>query len=527
VNELLLNAQGDAAAVAAALADAAANPAAQGDGLGAVRAVLATRRAFSSARFEVPSARVSTVLSKEGAAGAPPPTSTEGLRAKADERGVAFELTGGDQGVLVVPIQMAAGGKGARGYLTVPVRTEKLREEFVEIAARRFDQGRVEVLLVDEGRHVVASAGTRPLMSGADAGGLPVWRALPAGTPWSVPVSVVSTHLVDGERMVGAVQTIPDLAWAVALWRPEREAYRALADMRDRALLVALAASLLSLLVAFVSSSALTRPILALVERARLLGARRWAEIPAVASRADELGDLEASLGQAARDLEQGEAELARQERVRTDLGRFLSRDLVDKIVRGEHSLALGGKRERVTVLFADIVGFTPMAEGKPPEQVVALLNELFSLLTEIVFRHGGTVDKFIGDCLMAVWGAAEPIDDHADRAIDAAGDMLRFLETANEGWKEKYGIEIRLGIGVNSGPVLVGNIGSDKRMEFTVIGDVVNVAARLEAIASPNQVLVGESTHELTATAFDYVLLGEKKLTGRSASSKVYELAL
>ena len=101
------------------------------------------------------------------------------------------------------------------------------------------------------------------------------------------------------------------------------------------------------------------------------------------------------------------------------------------------------------------------------------------------MFRHGGTVDKFIGDCIMAVWGAPSAQDDHAARALAAAEDMMRFLETANEGWQEKYDVEIRLGIGVNSGEAIVGNVGSDKRMEYTVIGDVVNVAARLEAIAA------------------------------------------
>jgi adenylate cyclase len=176
-------------------------------------------------------------------------------------------------------------------------------------------------------------------------------------------------------------------------------------------------------------------------------------------------------------------------------------------------------------VLFADVVAFTPLAESRPPEQVVALLNELFSMLTEIVFRHDGMVDKFIGDCIMAVWGAARPTPDHARLGLAAARDMVRFLETANESWKAKYDVEIRLGIGVNSGDALVGNIGSDKRMEFTVVGDVVNVAARLEAIARPNQVLVGEGAQIAGGEAFDLEPIGERNLTGRKAPSKVYSL--
>jgi class 3 adenylate cyclase len=232
-------------------------------------------------------------------------------------------------------------------------------------------------------------------------------------------------------------------------------------------------------------------------------------------------------MAQMASDLEKGEEEIAHQAKLRGDLGRFMSKPLVDAIVRGEHPLALGGKRTAVSVLFADVVGFTPLTEQRDAEQIVKLLNELFSVLSEIVFRHEGTVDKFIGDCLMAVWGAPVPQADHAARALSAAEDMMRFLETANEDWREKYDVEVRLGIGVNSGEAIVGNIGSDKRMEYTVIGDVVNVAARLESIAEPNQVLVAEATRSLAGEAFDLRRLGARRLTGRKTETAVYSLEI
>jgi class 3 adenylate cyclase len=127
----------------------------------------------------------------------------------------------------------------------------------------------------------------------------------------------------------------------------------------------------------------------------------------------------------------------------------------------------------------------------------------------------------------MAVWGAADNREDHAERAVEAAGDMIRFLETANVGWQQKYGLEVRLGIGVNSGTAVVGNIGSDKRMEFTAIGDTVNVAARLEAIAAPNQVLLSEDTAQLAGELFETRLLGERKLPGRSSPTRVHELLI
>ncbi|MEZ4445622.1 MAG: adenylate/guanylate cyclase domain-containing protein [Polyangiaceae bacterium] len=146
-------------------------------------------------------------------------------------------------------------------------------------------------------------------------------------------------------------------------------------------------------------------------------------------------------------------------------------------------------------------------------------------MLTELVFQHEGMVDKFIGDCVMAVWGAPVPREDHARRAVACAEDMMSFLEAGRDQWRERYGVELRLAIGVNSGEAIVGNIGSDKRMEYTVVGDVVNVAARLESLAAPNQVLVAEGAQALVADEFELRRLGNRRLTGREKETVVYEL--
>lgn len=195
--------------------------------------------------------------------------------------------------------------------------------------------------------------------------------------------------------------------------------------------------------------------------------------------------------------------------------------------MRGEHSLELGGTRREVTVVFADVVAFTPLAETQPPEASVAMLNELFTILSEVVFRHGGTVDKFVGDSVMAVFGAPLPAEDHAARGLAAATEMISFVESAADDWRERFGVEVRLGIGVNSGEVLVGNIGSKKRMEYTVIGDAVNVAARLEALAAPNQILVGDRTRQLVPERSDLRAVGARALAGKKDPIAVHEVAL
>jgi class 3 adenylate cyclase len=525
---LVRSAQSDAEAVASALAEAAARPERPDQGsddpINAVLAVLATRGSVQAARFEVPSAGVSTVIQPAGRSG-DVPISTPELRRAADERGVGF-AAGAAGGVLVVPIPTRQGVGAPKGYVTAGVNLGALTKALQDLADNRFGGRDVHLLLADGDRKAIASYGVSNGLAGADVAALPIWGPLPAGRAPAGRIGLVSEFKDDSVPMVGAVESVEQLGWLVAIWRPEPVAYAALARMRDRGLLVVVGAAVLAIAAALFAARTVAAPVVRLAGQVVLIGQRRWRDVALASRRRDELGDLSRSIGRMATDLEASEAEIVHQEKLRGDLGRFLSKELVESIVSGQHSLALGGERTQVSVVFADIVAFTPLAEKNDPKVVVGLLNDLFSTLTEIVFKHGGTVDKFIGDCIMAVWGAPVPQPDHAARALAAAEEMMNYLETANVALQKKYGREVRISVGVNSGEAIVGNIGSKKRMEYTVIGDVVNVAARLEAIASPNQVLVGEATQLLVADG-DFPLreLGERKLTGRERAIKVYEL--
>ncbi|WP_437488063.1 adenylate/guanylate cyclase domain-containing protein [Sorangium sp. So ce1014] len=531
--------ESDAVAAAAIFGHAAGGAIRDEDAVASVRALVATRALIDAVRLEVPDAGISTVIRK-ASSGADVPAAPAALRRLADERGVGFGVVGPARGLLVARVRSSGGAgadpagapppppSGPAGYVVAEVALDALGRDLAAIAERRFGGREVSLLIAGHDRRAIAAFGVPGAAPGSDVSALPLWGKLPPGAVWTDKISVLSPHDEGGQRMIGAIETLPDLGWAVAIWRPEPVAFAALDEMRRRGLAVAAGALFLALVLAVFTARHVTGPILHLVAQARLIGARRWREIAlgeGLRGRRDEIGELAASLGRMAEDLEQGEADIAREAKLRGDLGRFMDRAVVDAIVRGEHPLALGGKRAAVSVLFADVVGFTPLAESRDPERMVALLNELFSMLTEIVFRHGGTVDKFIGDCVMAVWGAPLAQADHARRALAAAEDMMRFLETANEEWREKYDIEVRLAVGVNSGEAIVGNIGSDKRMEYTVIGDVVNVASRLEAIAAPNQVLVSEATRALAGDAFPLRALGERNLTGRQTTTAVYAL--
>ncbi len=516
-------AQRDAEAIAHALAEAARRDDKSDDPFSAVRLLLASRGTIDAVRFEVPQAKVSTVIRDEEV-GRDVPESTPPLRAAADERGVGFELLDRERGALTVPIPRAPGSTGALGYVTVAVHVGDIEPTLTGLAEARFAGGGARILVVDADRRVIASIGTS-LQPGADSSKLPIWARLPDGVPWARKATIVADHAEGAEPMVGVIESIPELKWGVALWRPRGVAYAQLSEMRRRGTMAVGLAVLLAGALGIATARRLARPIVALAQQARLIGARRWREVQVDVSPTDEIGDLGRSLDTMAKDLEASEEKIADEARLRGNLSRFLSRDLVASIVSGAHPLTLGGRRLPVTVLFADVVSFTPLAESKPPEEVVAILNELFSLLTEIVFRHEGTVDKFVGDSIMAVWGAPFASADHADKALAAAEDMLRFVEAANDGWREKYGVSIQLGVGVNTGEAVAGNIGSDKRMEYTVIGDAVNVAARLEAIAAPSQVLVSAATRDASTTDPPLELLGRKRLSGRSAEVEVYQL--
>jgi class 3 adenylate cyclase len=157
----------------------------------------------------------------------------------------------------------------------------------------------------------------------------------------------------------------------------------------------------------------------------------------------------------------------------------------------------------------------------------VAFLNEAFSILSEVVFRHGGMVDKFMGDCIMAVFGAIEDQPDHASRALAAAEDMHRFVETQSAEWKKKFDFEVRLGIGVTSGDALVGNLGSAARMEFTAIGDTVNTAARLENLAQAGQTLVSADIAATVGDAYELRALGPHPIRGKREPVELFELVL
>ena len=188
-------------------------------------------------------------------------------------------------------------------------------------------------------------------------------------------------------------------------------------------------------------------------------------------------------------------ARLAREEVARANYGRFLPEYVVQQILENPDSFKLGGVNQTVTVLFADIRGFTRLSENAQPERVVQLLNKYFSAMTDIIFAHGGTLDKYLGDGLMALFGAPTASPEDACNAVSASVQMQRRMEDINAQLRAEGLAEIAIGIGLHTGVATVGYIGSERRSEYTAIGDTVNLAARLEQNALPGQIILSDAT--------------------------------
>ena len=212
---------------------------------------------------------------------------------------------------------------------------------------------------------------------------------------------------------------------------------------------------------------------------------------------------------------------------VKRTFSRFVSKDVYEQLVADPASARVGGARREMSVLFADIRGFTTFTERGRPEDVVSQLNEYFSRMVDVVFRHRGTVDKFVGDMVMALFGAALADPDHADHAVQAALGMLDALRDQNARWAAAGRPPLEIGIGVNSGDMVAGIIGSDTIMSYTVIGDAVNLGSRLESLNKEygTRLIVSEGTRARLKGRYDMKPLGAVTVKGKSEPVSIFEV--
>jgi adenylate cyclase len=234
----------------------------------------------------------------------------------------------------------------------------------------------------------------------------------------------------------------------------------------------------------------------------------------------DEIGDLMKAFNQMTRSLME-------KEQIKDAFRRYVSRQVAEEIFKNpdQYIDTLRGTRRKVTILFADIRGFTPLTERLSAEDVVTLLNEVLTGMTKVIFKHEGTVDKFIGDSIMAVFGAPIAHNDDTDRAIHAAVEIQRAVQHMSEQRKKQEREMISVGIGINTGEVVVGNIGAKVRLDYTVIGASVNIANRLQEVANGGEIVISESVFKETTTPYKFSESMLIKVKGKVEPVKIYRV--
>jgi adenylate cyclase len=218
-------------------------------------------------------------------------------------------------------------------------------------------------------------------------------------------------------------------------------------------------------------------------------------------------------------------AEESERRRVQRTFSRYVSRTVVDEILKNPDAITLGGTLREISVLFADLRGFTPMSEKLPPKRVVEILNQYLAKMVGAVFETQGTLDKFMGDCVMAFWNSPVPQADHAVRAVRTGIALQRAVEAMRPLIEAEGFVPPKVGVGINTGEAVVGNIGTVDRLEFTAIGDHVNLASRLKDLAAGGEILVGQATYDLMGEAFVVEAAPPAEVKGKAELVPVYRV--
>jgi adenylate cyclase len=220
-------------------------------------------------------------------------------------------------------------------------------------------------------------------------------------------------------------------------------------------------------------------------------------------------------------------AEQSRTKQLRGVFGKYVSPQVLEHILENPDRVELGGHRVELTILFSDIRGFTSISEASEPEEVVEMLNEYLTRMVEILLRYGGTLDKFIGDAVMGFWNAPTPDPEHALHAVQCAIDMVDETARLRAEWEKEGKPSLRIGVGINTGDAVVGNIGSQQVFGYTVIGDAVNLASRLESKNKDygTEIIVSEFTRERIGDSIPTNYLDEVKVKGKEKAVKIYQV--
>jgi adenylate cyclase len=261
----------------------------------------------------------------------------------------------------------------------------------------------------------------------------------------------------------------------------------------------------------------LTKPLFKLAQGTKAIAAGSFDVTLPVSSR-DEIGDLTESFNEMAKSLRE-------KEKIKRAFSSYVAHQVVDEILKHPDQITFSGERRDVTVIFCDMRGFTTLTERLPPEEVVAALNDFYSLMIDLTIKNNGTINKFLGDAVMAIFGAPTVYADHCLRAVKTALAMQAGVAELSAKRIAEGKVPITIGIGISAGEAVAGTVGTEDQMEYTVIGDKVNLAARLESNAKPGQILLSESTYRQVADQVNGRCLGTIYVKGKEEAVVVFEI--
>ena len=216
---------------------------------------------------------------------------------------------------------------------------------------------------------------------------------------------------------------------------------------------------------------------------------------------------------------------IEKEAQTRAQISRLIPPSVVEQVLKGELTIEKGGRQTEVTMLFSDIRGFTTMSDGRPPQEIVNTLNEYFEVMVDILFKYSGTLDKFVGDEIIGLFGAPIAIDDAPYKAVSCALAMLQALEEFNRTRAAENQAAIRIGVGINTGNVITGSIGSTRALQYTAIGDAMNVASRLVNVAASGEIIVSEDTYRYVVGRVEATALPPVRVKGKAEELKVFRI--
>lgn len=320
-----------------------------------------------------------------------------------------------------------------------------------------------------------------------------------------------------GEARLGAFRLVGFAGLGVIAEVAEAKAFESARKVEYRAALVAWIILCLSFLTGYLYSGTITWPIQRLVHAARRISEGDF-QINLKPRGRDEIAHLSTTFNEMAKGLEE-------RDRVKETFNKFHNKEIAEKLLSGE--VKLGGERKEATVFFSDVRGFTALSESMEPEAVVEMLNEYMTRMVAIIRRNGGVVDKYVGDAIMALWGVPLTGQNDAQQAVKACLEMRQDLAELNQLRIARGQPVLKIGMGLNSGPLIAGNIGSNEKMEYTVIGDAVNLASRIESMTKEygTDLLISSSIYAKVQDRFVIETAGSTKVKGKSEAIHVYKV--